>query len=152
MARVARSLAFLFGVATTVEGSSLEWRPTLSGGYSSIVEAHGSFSAAVRLQVWPFFFVQPEYLVLPAAEHTDHGPTFLLGVSGTNPSALRAFAGLGGGPVRGHQGDRGIFYLALGASYPVARRHGFFVQGELRYGLLGESTYTQVAVAVGVSR
>jgi hypothetical protein len=154
MASGVRLTALLFGVAlaTTVEGESLEWRPMLGGGYSSIVEPHGALSAAMRLQLSPRFFFQPEYLVLPAAGHTDHGPTFLLGVSGTSPNALRPFGGVGGGPVRGYQGDNGIFYVALGASYPVAREHAAFLQGEVRYGVLGESTYSQVSVAVGISR
>lgn len=135
-----------------VEGAPFEVRPTLTGGYSSIVEAHGSFSAAVRIQLWRFAFLQPEYLVLPAADHADHGLTLLVGLSGGNRDALRPFIGFGGGPVKGYQGDDGIYYVALGASYPLARQKGVFVQGEFRLGLLGESTYSQVTVGIGISR
>lgn len=154
MARWLRWAVLLLVVApgAPVESASFEVRPTLSGGYSQIVEAHGSFSAAIRIQLWRFLFVQPEYLVLPAGDHTDHGPTILLGLSGGNRDALRPFVGLGGGPVNGYQGDDGIFYFALGASYPVARQKGVFVQGEFRYGLLGESSYSQIAVGIGISR
>jgi hypothetical protein len=134
------------------ESATFEFRPTLTGGYSHIVEAHGAFSAALRIQLWRFLFVQPEYLVLPAGDHTDHGPAFLVGLSGGNPNALRPFVGLGGGPVNGYQGDDGILYFALGASYPLARQKGVFVQGELRFGLLGESSYSQVTVGIGISR
>jgi hypothetical protein len=154
MARWLRwSTCLLFVTAgTPVESASFEFRPTLTGGYSHIVEAHGSFSAAVRIQMWRVLFVQPEYLVLPAGDHTDRGPTVLLGLSGGNRDALRPFVGLGGGPVNGYQGDDGIFYFALGASYPLARQKGVFVQGEFRYGVLGESSYSQVSVGIGISR
>ena len=145
---MARRLLWAVGVfflapGAPVESATLEFRPTLTGGYSHIVEAHGSFSAAVRIQLWRFLFVQPEYLVLPAGDHTDHGPTVLLGLSGGNRNALRPFVGLGGGPVNGYQGDDGIYYFSVGASYPLARQQGVFVQGEFRYGLLGESSYSR---------
>lgn len=130
----------------------MEWRPTLAGGYSDIVGAHGAASAALRIQLVRFFFVQPEYLVLPAGDHTDRGPTLLLGVSGGNRDSLRPYVGLGGGPVKGVSGDDGMLYLALGASFPLARRHRVFVQGEFRYGLLGESVYSQLSLGVGFSR
>jgi hypothetical protein len=154
MARWLRRALLLIVVtpAGLAESASVEFRPTLTGGSSQIVEAHGSFSAAVRIQLWRFLFVQPEYLVLPAGDHTDHGPTLLLGLSGGNRNALRPFIGLGGGPVNGYQGDDGIFYFAMGASYPLAAQKGVFVQGEFRYGLLGESSYSQVTVGIGISR
>ncbi len=154
LTRVLRwSACFLFAaLGAPAEGATLEFRPTLSAGYSHIVESHGSFSAAVRIQAWRFLFLQPEYLVLPAGDHTDHGPTFLLGLSGGNREGLRPFAGLGGGPVDGYQGDDGIFFFALGASYPVVRQKGVFLQGEFRYGLLGESSYSQFTVGIGISR
>lgn len=134
------------------EAVDLEWRPALAGGYSKIVDSHGSIAGALRLQVARYFFVQAEYLVLPGEGHSDHGPTFQLGFSGGNRNALRPFIGLGGGPVKGFQGDDGLFYVALGVSHPLGRSHGVFVQGEARYGLLGESTYSQFAVAIGLSR
>jgi hypothetical protein len=152
MRRLWAMCVLLVALGAPVEGATLEFRPTLSGGYSNIVDAHGSFSAAVRVQLWRFLFVQPEYLVLPAGDHADHGPTLLLGLSGGNRDALRPFVGLGGGPVDGYQGDDGIFYFALGVSYPVARQKGIFVQGEFRYGLLGESAYSQVSVGIGISK
>lgn len=142
----------LVGMAGSIHGADVEWRPTLAGGYSSIVDPHGNVSAALRVQVLSFFFAQAEYLVLPAGDHTDYGPTLLLGLSGRNADSLRPFVGLGGGPVKGTSGDDGIIYLALGASYPVARRQRVFVQGEFRYGLLGESTYSQFAIGLGLSR
>jgi hypothetical protein len=46
----------------------------------------------------------------------------------------------------------GLYYLALGASYPIARRQGVFDHGEFRYGLLGESTYSQLTIGVELSR
>jgi hypothetical protein len=54
--------------------------------------------------------------------------------------------------VKGFAGGDGLYYLALGASYPVARRQGVFVHGEFRYGLLGETRYSQLAIGVGLSR
>ncbi len=153
MARWLGSVAVcLISVATPVEGATVEWRPTLVGGYSDIVGAHVAVSAALRVQFVRYVFVQPEYLVLAAGDHTDHGPTLLLGVSGGNPNSLRPYVGLGGGPVKGVSGDDGIFYLALGASYPLGRSHRAFIQGEFRYGLLGESTYSQFGIGVGFSR
>lgn len=119
------------GVAP-VARAEVEWRPTVAGGYSNIVESHAAISVALRVQLARFFFVQPEYLALVADGHTDHGPTLLLGLSGGNRQSLRPYVGVGGGPVKGPPGDDGLFYLALGASYPVARRGGVFVQGEIR--------------------
>ncbi len=141
----------LVGIGS-VAGAEVEWRPTILGGYSKVFDPHGAFSAALRVQLTHFFFMQPEYLALVSGDHTDHGPTVLVGVSGRNRQSLRPFIGLGGGPVKGFAGDDGIFYLALGASYPVAHRHGVFVLGEFRYGLLGETTYSQFAIGVGLSR
>ena len=149
---LASAAALLTLGSVTAEAADLEWRPALAGGYSKIVDSHGSIGAALRLQVARYFFVEGEYLVLPAEGHTDHGPTFQLGFSGGNRDALRPFASLGGGPVKGFQGDDGLFYVALGVSHPVGRSHGLFVQGEVRYGLLGESSYSQFAVAIGLSR
>jgi len=145
------ALSFMIGSATA-EAADLEWRPALGGGYSKIVDSHGSISAALRLQVLRFLFIQPEYLVLPAAGHTDHGLTILVGFSGGNRDALRPYVGLGGGPVNGYQEDDGLFYVALGVSHPLGRSHGVFIQGEVRYGVLGGSTYSQFGVAIGLSR
>ena len=142
----------LVALGVPAESATVEFRPTLAGGYSNIVEAHGSFSAAVRVQLWRFLFVQPEYLVLPASGHTDHGPTLLVGLSGGNRNGLRPFFGLGGGPVDGFQDDDGLFYFAVGASYPVSRQKAVFLQGEFRYGVLGESSYSQVTLGIGFSR
>ena len=148
-----RSVALLAVLGpVTAEAVDLEWRPALAGGYSKIVDAHGSIGAALRLQVARFFFVQPEYLVLPGEGHTDHGPTIQAGLSSGSRDALRPFVGLGGGPVNGYQGDDGLFYVALGVSHPLGRSQGVFVQGEVRFGLLGESAYSQFAVAIGLSR
>src|SRR5512145_1637098 len=134
------------------EAADLEWCPTFGGGYSKIFDAHGAISAAVRLHVGRTLFVQSEYLWLPAEGHTDHGPTVLVGLAAGNRETLRPFVGLGAGPVKGYQGDDGIYFIALGASHPLVRQHGVFVQAEARYGLLGETTYSQFAVAIGVSR
>jgi hypothetical protein len=120
-------------------------------GYSKVVEGHASLSPALRVQVAGPLFVQAEYLVLLASGHADHGPTFLVGLSGRSRVSLRLFAGLGGGPVKGFAGDDGIAFLAVGAAYPLGRS-GAFVQGEARFGVLGESQYSQIGVAVGLSR
>jgi hypothetical protein len=40
----------------------------------------------------------------------------------------------------------------MGASYPVSQQHDIFVQGEVRYGVAGESTYSRFGVALGISR
>lgn len=138
--------------APSALGAEVEWRPAILGGYAKIFDGHGAFSASLRLQPTSLLFVQAEYLILAAADHTDHGPTFMVGLSGRSRDALRPFIGIGGGPVKGFAGDDGLYYLALGASYLVARRQGVFVHGELRYGLLGETTYSQLAIGVGFSR
>jgi len=54
--------------------------------------------------------------------------------------------------LKGFAGDDGIFYFAVGASYPVARKQGVFVQGDIRFGLLGETAYSQFTLGVGISR
>lgn len=127
----------------------MEWRPSIGGGYSKVVESHGSLSAALRLQLLGYFFVQPEYLALLTEGHTDHGPTLLVGLSGKSRTSLRPFVALGGGPVKGYQGDDGIFFFAGGVSQPLGHS-GAFVQGEVRYGLLGESAYSQFGVSFGL--
>jgi hypothetical protein len=53
--------------------------------------------------------------------------------------------------VQGFQRDDGIFFLFGGLSQAIGRS-GVFVQGEVRYGLLGESAYSQVSVSLGWSR
>ena len=145
-------LCGVFAWGSYAEAGLLEWRPSVGGGYSKVVESHGAISAAVRVQISPYFLVQAEYLALPAGGHTDHGPTVFGGLSGGSRRSLRPFLGVGGGPVKGYQGDDGIFYVAAGLSHPVTRSGGAFIQGEFRYGLLGESTYSQLSVSVGLSR
>ena len=153
VAKVLRSVAVLaLAGAPSAASAQVEWRPAILGGYGKIFDAHGAFSASLRLQPTSLLFVQAEYLILAAADHTDHGPTFMAGLSGRRRDALRPFIGIGGGPVKGFAGDDGLYYLALGASYPVARRQGVFVHGEFRYGLLGETRYSQLAIGVGLSR
>lgn len=145
----------LLAVAASLVGPAsawaLEWRPAVGLGYSRVVESHLSASPALRVQVLGPLFLQAEYLVLRASGHTDHGPAFLVGLSSRSRASLRVFAGVGGGPVKGFGGDDGIGFVAAGASYPLGRS-GAFVQGEVRFGLLGESGYSQVGVAVGLSR
>jgi hypothetical protein len=143
---------FVLAIAPSFAVAEVEWRPAVSGGYSKVVDGHAAFGAALRVQLTRFFFVQPEYLLLAADDHNDYGPAVLLGLSGRSRESLRPFIGLGGGPVNGYAGDNNLFYGALGASYPVARKQGVFVQAELRYGLLGESTYSQFTLGVGISR
>ncbi len=151
--RALRGAAFLALVnAGSAAGADVEWRPTIQGGYANVFDGHGAFSAGLRLQLARVLFVQAEYLVLPAADHTDSGPTFLVGISGRSRDSIRPFVGIGGGPVKGFAGDDGLYYLALGASYPVDRRRGVFVHGELRFGLLGETRYSQFSIGVGLSR
>jgi hypothetical protein len=145
-------LVLVVARVSDAEGTSVEWRPMIGGGYSQVVDPHGSLSAAGRIQLGRFFFVQPEYLVLIAEGHTDHGPTLMLGLSGGKRDGLRPFVGLGGGPVKGYQGDDGILFLAFGGSYRISREHSAFIQGEIRLGLLGESAYSQLGVAIGISR
>lgn len=153
MAKALRWAAILLsGMAQPMHGGDLEWRPAVAGGYSRIFDPHGSLGAALRVHLVPLFFAQAEYLVLPADDHTDHGPTVMLGLSGRSADSIRPYIGLGGGPVKGVAGDDGLAYVALGASYPVARRQRVFVQVEFRYGLLGETTYSQVALGLGLSR
>lgn len=153
LARALRGAAFLALVdAASAAGAEVEWRPAILGGYANVFDGHGAFSAGLRLQLARVLFVQAEYLVLPAADHTDYGPTFLVGISGRSRDSIRPFVGIGGGPVKGFAGDDGLYYLALGASYPVDRRRGVFVHGELRFGLLGETRYSQLAIGVGLSR
>lgn len=143
----------LWGVsASVVEAGGAEFRPTVAGGYSHIVEGHGSLSAALRVQVVSVLFVQAEYLALVGDGHTDHGPTLLAGISGRNRDGLRPFIGVGGGPVKGYQGDDGLAFLAVGVSRPIGRSRGAFLQGEFRGGLLGESAYYQVTLGIGLSR
>ena len=67
----------------------------------------------------------------------------------TSTDAQRAI-GFGGGPVNGYQDDDGLYHFAVGASYPVARQKSVFVQGEFRYGRLGESSYSQGSVGIGI--
>jgi hypothetical protein len=141
----------LLGIAS-VASAEVEWRPTLLGGYSKVFDPHAAFSGALRVQLTPLFYVQPEYLSLVAGDHTDYGPTFQIGISGRSRESLRPFLGFGGGPVKGFAGDDGLFYGALGASYPVSRRHRIFAQGEIRLGLLGETSYSQLAIGIGLSR
>jgi len=141
----------LVGVASAAN-AEVEWRPTLQGGYSKVFDPHLALGGALRVQLTSFFFIQPEYLALVASDHTDHGPALLVGVSGRRRESLRPFIGLGGGPIKGFAGDDGLVYGALGASYPLSRRRGVFVQGEIRYGLLGETSYSQIAISVGISR
>jgi hypothetical protein len=142
----------LVGMAQPMLGADLEWRPAIAGGYSKIFDSHVSFGAALRVQVIPVFFAQAEYLVLSADGHTDSGPTVLLGLSGSSRESMRPYIGIGGGPVQGVSGDDGMIYVALGAAHPVARRRQVFVQGEFRYGLLGETTYSQLTIGLGLSR
>ena len=152
VARALRGAAFLALVnAASAAGAEVELRPAIHGGYASVFDGHGAFSAGLRLQLARVLFVQAEYLVLPAADHTDYGPTFLAGISGRSRDSIRPFVGIGGGPVKGFAGDDGLYYLALGASYPVDRRRGVFVHGELRLGLLGETRYSQFSIGVGLS-
>jgi hypothetical protein len=153
VARVLRGAAFLalFNAASAA-GAEVEWRPAILGGYAHVFEGHGAFCAGLRFQPASVLFVQAEYLVLPAVDHTDHGPTFQVGLSGRSRDSIRPFVGIGGGPVKGFAGDDGLYYLALGASYPVDRRRGVFVHGELRFGMLGETRYSQFAIGVGLSR
>ena len=129
----------------------IELRAAVGAGYAKVVEGHGSVSAQLRLQLTRFLFVQPEYLALRAGDHTDQGPVLVVGLSGTSRKSLRPYLGLGGGPVRGYQGDDGLVFAAAGVSYPVSRT-GLFVQAEARFGLLGESGYSQYGVALGISR
>jgi hypothetical protein len=153
MAKALRWAAILaVGMVQPMQGADLEWRPAVAGGYSKVVDSHGSIGVALRLQVVRFFFAQAEYLVLPADDHTDHGPTALLGLSGTRAESIRPYIGVGGGPVRGVSDDDGLVYVAVGASYPLARRHRVFAQGEFRYGALGETTYSQLTIGLGLSR
>jgi hypothetical protein len=154
---VARWLAgtLLFGafaLGSYADAELLEWRPSVGGGYSNVLEAHGAINAALRVQISPYLLVQGEYLALPAEGHTDHGPTLFVGLSGGSRTSLRPFVGVGGGPVNGYQDDDGIFYVATGLSHPITPSGGAFIQGEVRYGLLGESTYWQFSVSVGLSR
>jgi len=142
----------VIAMAQPLDGADLEWRPTVTGGYSKIYDPHGSFGAALRVHLAGFFFAQAEYLVLFTDDHTDYGPTVLVGLAGRNDESIRPYIGLGGGPVKGVSGDDGLAYVALGASYPVARRQRVFVQGEFRYGSLGETTYYQVTLGLGLSR
>jgi hypothetical protein len=153
VARVLRGAALLALVhAGSAAGAEVEWRPAILGGYARVFDGHGAFSAGLRLHLARVLFVQAEYLVLPAADHTDHGPTFQVGFSGRSRDSIRPFVGIGGGPVKGFAGDDGLYYLALGASYPVDRMRGVFVQGELRFGMLGETRYSQFSIGVGLSR
>ncbi len=153
MARRLRwAASFVLAIVPSVAVAEVEWCPVVSGGYSKIFDSHAAFGAALRVRLTDFFFLQPEYLLLPADDHTDYGPAVLLGLSGRSRESLRPFIGLGGGPVKGYAGDDGIFYVALGASYPVARRHGLFVQVEIRYGVLGETAYSQLTLGGGISR
>jgi hypothetical protein len=142
----------MFAAGSYADADLLEWRPSAGGGYSKVVESHGALNVALRVQISPYFLVQAEYLALPTEGHTDHGPTLLVGLSGGSRTSLRPFLGVGGGPVKGYQGDDGLFFVVAGLSHPVARSGGVFVQGEIRYGLLGESTYSQFSVSVGFSR
>lgn len=150
--RLSWVVSFALAIAPSLVAAEVEWRPALSGGYSKVVDGHAAFGAALRVQLTSFFFVQPEYLVLAADDHSDYGPAVLVGLSGRRRESLRPFIGLGGGPVKGYAGDDNIFYGAIGASYPVARKQGAFVQAEIRYGLLGESAYSQFTLGVGISR
>ena len=150
--RLGWSASFVLAIAPSFAGADVEWRPAVSAGYSNVVDGHAAFGVALRVQLTRFLFVQPEYLVLAADDHSDYGPAVLLGLSGRNRESLRPFIGFGGGPVKGYAGDNNIFYGAIGASYPVARKQGVFVQAEIRYGLLGESAYSQFTLGVGISR
>ena len=76
----------------------------------------------------------------------------MVGLSGRNKHGFRPFLGLGGGPVKGYQGDNGMLYLAAGATQPVGRSRRAFLQAEFRTGLLGESAYQQLTIGIGVSR
>jgi hypothetical protein len=153
MAKALRWAAMLVvAMAQPMHGADLEWRPTVAGGYSKIFDPHGSLGAALRVHLVRFFFAQAEYLVLLADDHTDYGPTVLVGLSGRSDDSIRPYIGLGGGPVKGFSGDDGMAFIALGASYPVARRQRVFVQGEFRYGVLGETTYSQITLGLGLSR
>jgi hypothetical protein len=153
MARLALRAATLALLAVaSAANAEVEWRPTLSGGYSKVFDPHLALGVALRVQLASFFFIQPGYLALVAGDHTDHGPAVLVGVSGRSRESLRPFIGFGAGPVKGFAGDDGLVFGALGASYPVSRRRGIYVQGEFRYGLLGETSYSQIAIGVGISR
>jgi hypothetical protein len=154
---VTRWLAGTLLCGILVWGSSadaewLEWRPSVGGGYSKVVESHGAINAALRVQISPYFLLQAEYLALAAEGHTDHGPTVFVGLSGGSRRSLRPFVGVGGGPVSGYQGDDGVLYVGAGVSRPVTRSGDVFIQGEVRYGVLGESTYSQFGLSVGLSR
>jgi hypothetical protein len=153
VARALRGAAFVALVnAASAAGAEVEWRPTILGGYANVFDGHGAFSAGLRLQLARVLFVQAEYLVLPAVDHTDHGPTFQVGLSGGSQDSIRPFIGIGGGPVKGFAGDDGLYYVTIGASLPVDRRRGVFIQGELRHGMLGETRYSQFSIGVGLSR
>lgn len=138
-----KTLCWLPLLLLAATGGAAELRPTISAGFSDIVGGHASFSGALRVQVASAFFVQAEYLALPGDGHTDHGPTFMAGVSGRNKNAFRPFLGVGGGPVEGYRGDNGMLYLAVGGTQPVGRSGRAFLQAEFRTGLLGESGYQQ---------
>ena len=139
------------GGAVGAEAAPFELRPSIAVGYSKVVEAHGSLSVGLRVQVIEHLFVQAEYLALVAEGHTDQGPVVAVGLSGGRQSSFRLSAGVGGGPVRGFQGDDDIFFVFGGLSRAVGRS-GLFAQGEVRYGLLGESVYSQASVSFGWSR
>ena len=115
-----------------------------------MVDAHGAIGVHVRLQFLRYAFAQPEYVWLVAGDHTDRGPALQVGISGASRSGLRLFAGIGAGPVKGFAGDDGLIYLAVGTAYPIS--HHLFIQAEGRYGLLGESGYSQIALGIGISR
>jgi hypothetical protein len=95
--------------------------------------------------------VQGEYLALVADGHTDHGPTFQAGVSGSKATGIRPYLAVGAGPIKGFAGDDGIAYAALGSACPIGSK-GFYVQPEVRVGILGETAYTQLAVGFGFAR
>jgi len=70
--------AFALAMAPAFAGADIEWRPAISGGYSKVFDSHAAFGAALRIQLARFFFLQPEYLVLAAGDHTDTAPQFCL--------------------------------------------------------------------------
>lgn len=147
---VVRTVAALVILLVSVPAGAAEFRPVVSGGYADVVDAHGAIGAHARLQFWRYAYVQPEYVWLVAPEHTDSGPALQVGISGASRSGLRLFAGIGAGPVKGLAGDDGLVYLAVGTTYPISRH--VFIEGEGRYGLLGESGYGQIALGVGITR
>ncbi len=152
MAKWSLSLSVVLAAATSAYAGPVEWRPTLSGGWARVVDAHGSFGGSLRIQLARYCFVQPEILVLPTGGHTDQGVTLMVGLSGPSRDGLRPYIGLGGGPFEGYAGDDGMGYAAAGVSWVVLRRHRVFLQVEGRMGFLGESSYSQMTLGVGLSR